>query len=287
MFLTDEQGRYGGSFLYMMFNWQRTTAALCVIVSTGVATAHHLGLLGEGIDFPTFPLAVVGGALGIFVSFRTNSAYQRWWEGRKLWGRLINTSRHICTQAIAYLPEDQARQTVLRQITYVHALRCGLRKEDAFVDAHITRSMDADDHRELQGSTNLNHALLNRHMAQFIRLNEGGGPQRLPPQRSRRERPSPPRHPGGSGAHQQDPLPAGLRVPGHPPDADLRLRAAVLSGRRGRLLGDPHHPPHLHGVPADQRGGARPREPVHEPLAGPSALRDVVDDRAEPPAGPR
>lgn len=174
MFLTDEKGRYGGSFLFMIFNWQRTTAALCLIGSTTVATLHHFELLGAGLAFPTFPLAVVGGALGIFVSFRTNSAYQRWWEGRKLWGRLINTSRHVCTQAIAYLPEEEARATVLRQCAYVHALRCGLRKQDPFVDEHIKRNMDEVDHRELQGSTNLNHALINRHMALFMDLSQQG-----------------------------------------------------------------------------------------------------------------
>jgi len=174
MFLTDESGRYGGSFLYMMFAWQRTTAALCVVGSAAVATAHHFELLHPSLDFPTFPLAVVGGALGIFVSFRTNSAYQRWWEGRKLWGRLINTSRHLCTQAIAYLPEAEARATVLRQVAYVHALRCGLRHEDPFTDAHLVRSMDPKDHAELQGSTNLNHALINRHMATFVGLNRAG-----------------------------------------------------------------------------------------------------------------
>lgn len=34
--------------------------------------------------------------LGLLLVFRTNSAYERWWEGRKLWGQLVNDSRNIC-----------------------------------------------------------------------------------------------------------------------------------------------------------------------------------------------
>ena len=75
------------------------------------------------------PVAVVGGAIGIFVSFRTNSAYDRWWEGRKLWGQLVNSSRHFCSQVLVYLPPGPAGPSPLqvelirRQIAYVHALR--------------------------------------------------------------------------------------------------------------------------------------------------------------------
>jgi putative membrane protein len=144
----------------------------CLFIATLVFLLSYFGLISKTFAIPSFPLAVMGGALGIFVSFRTNSCYQRWWEGRKLWGRLINTSRHICTQAIAYLPEEQAQETVYRQIAYVHALRCGLRNENAFEDEHIKRNLTKEEMSLLPGSTNLNHALLNRHMALFAHLNQ-------------------------------------------------------------------------------------------------------------------
>jgi putative membrane protein len=92
------------------------------------------------------PLAVVGAALGIFVSFRTNSAYARWWEGRQLWGRMVNNSRHFATQVLTYLraapdvdlPAVQ-RELVERHIAYVHALRCAVRKQDVLGDEHVQR----------------------------------------------------------------------------------------------------------------------------------------------------
>ena len=66
-------------------------------------------------------------------SFRTNSAYQRWWEGRQLWGRLINVSRHFATQALVYLQDhpEEAKALVRKQIAYAHILRCRLRDQDA------------------------------------------------------------------------------------------------------------------------------------------------------------
>ena len=119
MFLSDSNGRYGGSFLYMILFWQRATTLLCIFMGTAIAGLYHYELLPKWLLFPSFPLAVVGGALGIFVSFRTNSAYQRWWEGRKLWGRLINTSRHICpsSRLFARCRSQRDRHSTMRLCT--------------------------------------------------------------------------------------------------------------------------------------------------------------------------
>ncbi|TKD51346.1 bestrophin family protein [Sphingomonas baiyangensis] len=84
---------------------------------------------------PSLPLTLFGTVLGLFLGFRTNSAYQRWWEGRILWGSMINASRNIAREAIAFLPDDPPRardlkrSIVLRHIAYVHALRCQLRRQ--------------------------------------------------------------------------------------------------------------------------------------------------------------
>src|SRR3954469_5317768 len=97
-----------------------------VVVMAEELTNEVAGLL------PDAPVTVLGAAIGIYVSFRTNSAYDRWWEGRKLWGQLVNSSRHFTAEVLAYLPPDlnrQARLLVLNQVLYVHALRCELRGE--------------------------------------------------------------------------------------------------------------------------------------------------------------
>lgn len=87
-------------------------------------------------EAPALPLTLFGTVLAAFLGFRTNSAYQRWWEGRVLWGAMINASRSLARGVIAFLPDDDGsaltlkRIVVLRQIAFVQVLRCQLRGQD-------------------------------------------------------------------------------------------------------------------------------------------------------------
>ena len=82
---------------------------------------------------PGLPVTLFGTALALFLGFRSNSAYARWWEGRQLWGLMINASRNIARAAVNFLPDPQAaglkQRLVRRQIAYVNALRCQLRRQ--------------------------------------------------------------------------------------------------------------------------------------------------------------
>ena len=49
---------------------------------------------------------VIGFVLSLLLVFRTNTAYDRWWEGRKMWGKLVNDSRNLSVKLNALLPED-------------------------------------------------------------------------------------------------------------------------------------------------------------------------------------
>uniref|UniRef100_UPI0037491C92 bestrophin family protein n=1 Tax=uncultured Sphingomonas sp. TaxID=158754 RepID=UPI0037491C92 len=94
--------------------------------------------------------------------FRTNSAYQRWWEGRQLWGLMINASRNIARSARNFLPEPEAhdlkRSIVLRQIAYVNALRCQLRKQP--VDGEVLRFLSRGEAEPALERTNTANGLL-------------------------------------------------------------------------------------------------------------------------------
>lgn len=50
--------------------------------------------------------SLLGIVLGLFLVFRTNSSYDRWWEGRKLWGSMVNSTRNFALKLNAYLPND-------------------------------------------------------------------------------------------------------------------------------------------------------------------------------------
>lgn len=122
------------------------------------------------LELPVMPISTVGAAIGIFASFRANQAYDRWWEGRKLWGRIVNASRHFSDQVRHYLDEadaEEAEGVVMRHLAWVHALRCQLRGEDALRDPDFRRV-----HRDpdLDGAGSLTHALVDRQHAVLTAL---------------------------------------------------------------------------------------------------------------------
>ena len=49
--------------------------------------------------------SLLGIVLGLFLVFRMNSAYDRWWEGRKHWGALVNNTRNLAFKLETFLPE--------------------------------------------------------------------------------------------------------------------------------------------------------------------------------------
>ena len=53
--------------------------------------------------------SLLGFVLSLLLVFRTNSAYDRWWEGRKLWGKLVNDSRNFVIKINSILPENDIK----------------------------------------------------------------------------------------------------------------------------------------------------------------------------------
>ena len=47
--------------------------------------------------------SLLGFVLSLLLVFRTNTAYDRWWEGRRLWGSLVNSSRNLSIKLDALL----------------------------------------------------------------------------------------------------------------------------------------------------------------------------------------
>ncbi|WDZ78874.1 bestrophin family protein [Ensifer adhaerens] len=73
------------------------------------------------------PFALLGIALSVFLGFRNNACYDRWWEARKDWGQLIFTSRDLARQTLvlgeAKASENETRQRLLNiAIAFAHAL---------------------------------------------------------------------------------------------------------------------------------------------------------------------
>jgi putative membrane protein len=74
--------------------------AAAVVWSAVVVAAHHTAF--ELRVSPTTH-TLVGLVLGLLLVFRTNASYDRYWEGRRLWGSIINESRNLARGARAYI----------------------------------------------------------------------------------------------------------------------------------------------------------------------------------------
>lgn len=75
---------------------------------------------------------MLGFVISLLLVFRTNTAYDRWWEGRKLWGALTNNSRNLAIKLAAMIPEDQIQDRLFfRKIipAYAYALKNHLAHE--------------------------------------------------------------------------------------------------------------------------------------------------------------
>lgn len=100
--------------------------------------------------------ALLGGAISLLLVFRTNSAYDRWWEGRKQWGDLTNNSRNLALKLDALLPEaDTLHRDFFRKIipAYAFALKNHLLSSkadwelwDRHVDEHIRMKVNTEKH---------------------------------------------------------------------------------------------------------------------------------------------
>lgn len=71
----------------------------------------------EGNRLASGVFSLLGVILSIILAFRTNTAYDRWWEGRKQWGMLVNHSRNLAIQIDALFPsEDQGTRAVFARL---------------------------------------------------------------------------------------------------------------------------------------------------------------------------
>lgn len=119
----------------LLFAWHGTilpkvlpALAFVVLISTILVylSSHHY------FTFPAVPaigFTVFGIILSIFLSFRNTACYDRWWEGRKLWGALIATSRHISRDSHV-LPEQQRQILMYRVMLFTCLLRNRLRNQN-------------------------------------------------------------------------------------------------------------------------------------------------------------
>ena len=103
-------------------------AMLAVSVLTAVVCWIELNLLDEPLNLSNSVHSLLGFVLSLFLVFRTNTAYDRWWEGRKQWGALVNVSRTLAVRVREFGSSDETKSLFQSHIpAFVESLRDHLR----------------------------------------------------------------------------------------------------------------------------------------------------------------
>lgn len=151
--------------------WGRLSFTLAVAI---LITYLHLRYQWLEHDLTLAPFQLTGVAIGIFLGFRNNASFDRYWEGRKLWGQIVNSTRSTTRMLLSMVgptpltPEVRARHRdlVYHVIAWVHAVRHHLRREDRLEE--FESLLAAEEIARLRTETNRPNAIM-QHLSLMLR----------------------------------------------------------------------------------------------------------------------
>jgi putative membrane protein len=102
---------------------------IAILVLAAAVAGLHARAPGWFAELTPAPFTLLGLALSIFLGFRNNACYERWWEARRQWGRLLSETRAFTRDLLAIMPRDESTQQCVgrRTVAFAHALRAQLR----------------------------------------------------------------------------------------------------------------------------------------------------------------
>lgn len=144
---------------------------LLLVMSYGLAIEFAYSFFGIHVTAVSIPItvsSVFGTILSLLLAFRSNQAYDRWWEARTIWGAIVNDSRSFGRQVLTMM-ENPANEDIkafqdrmiLRQIAWCYALTKSLRNTDPM--PHIKEFLNAKEFEYIKKFSNKPVALLDLH----------------------------------------------------------------------------------------------------------------------------
>jgi len=160
----------------LRFTWWK----ILILAAAGTGTAYlFVSCEQKWIALPMAPVAVLGTALAILLGFRNNSAYERWWEARRLWGAVVNDSRSLARQIVTYVRGNSETETkllhrelVYRIIAFSAAMRQQLRKLPVLES--LRPFLSAEELARYEREQNVANALLQTQLLQLRELKDKG-----------------------------------------------------------------------------------------------------------------
>ena len=128
-----------------------------IAIYSGVLAFIEMNYFSNDLKDHLQNLAVIdtllGFALSMLLVFRTNTAYDRWWEGRKLWGALVNNSRNLALKINSLFADDKDVRALFARLIpgFAAELKIHLQADQTMY------SLDESDHPEISSFSRINH----------------------------------------------------------------------------------------------------------------------------------
>jgi putative membrane protein len=124
---------------------------VCSAFGVLISIFHEFGF---SVSWPALSGVVPSIVLGLLLVFRTNTAYERFWEGRKLWGTLVNTVRNLARQIWAAIaenkPQDRASKVETLRLLIAFAVATKLHLRGERLNSELEPFMSAGRYQILQ-----------------------------------------------------------------------------------------------------------------------------------------
>ncbi len=109
-----QQRRLAPKFIMFLFLWSGSYAAAWM----AAVYALYVYAGWQWLKLPFLPISTIGTAVAFYVGFKNNAAYDRFWEGRKIWGGIVNESRTWAAFVLAYVGTADSHVDVKRRLIY-------------------------------------------------------------------------------------------------------------------------------------------------------------------------
>ena len=156
------------NWLRMLFVWNGSVLGdilpqlLTVTALSSFVAWSHGRLLGHHIPLTVAPFTLLGVSLALCLGFRNTASYERYWEGRKQWGELLNLTRSLMRQGLILSSLEKhsplIKEWAMLLTAFTHALRHQLRKTDPGVD--LARLLSPEVARNLEAANYKPSAIL-------------------------------------------------------------------------------------------------------------------------------
>ncbi|QIX61024.1 hypothetical protein FY528_10500 [Hymenobacter lutimineralis] len=163
-----------------------TAYSLLVCIIYGPLNFHSLAI-------PWQPVATLGIAVSFYIGFKNNGSYDRFWEGRQIWGGIVNASRTWAIQALEFVTSvvdapnvdapaasaaeltDRHRCLVYRHLAWCNALRLQLRRQPELWDEQVAPFLQPEESERIRRFQNPSAHLLRAQAADLRILREKRG----------------------------------------------------------------------------------------------------------------